>query len=306
MRGLIPPLFQVFRCNLPTRLNTNLEFYCREPSCGALDGKENAAELSEEDYMVDPNFFDEGYDLAGSTGFKVWTGSRLLIETLGWPQNSDNQRLEEIQKCMCNGARLIELGAGVGVVGTYLSAIGSQVLITDLSTLVENAIDRNLIHNKKITPSNSTATALSTESVPSWLAPDGMRVGDGWVKATPLDWTRPLDEQLTKEQCCSIEFIIASDVVFLTSMLVALLDTVESIFNASSNNPSFILSFQRRDAQEGEESLAFTTVRGVIAAIEERGWRVECLAWRPVTVRKETNGIITDDESEVYVFDIKP
>lgn len=59
----------VFQCNLPSK--TKLEFSCREPSCGALEVEEESAQLADEDYAVDANFFDEGYSMAGSTGFKV-------------------------------------------------------------------------------------------------------------------------------------------------------------------------------------------------------------------------------------------
>ena len=197
------------------------------------------------------------------------------------------------------------------MVGTYLSAMGSQVLLTDLPTLVENAIDCNLAHNEKITASISNANDSPTNienECPQWLAPDEIRIGKGWAATASLDWTRPVKEQLTTEQSSSIEFIVASDVVFLVSMLNSLFDTVDSIFcEASNNNPSFILSFQRRDAKEGEESSLFTTVKGVLSAVEDRGWVCECLAWRPVAVRKEeSNGAVTDAESEVFVFEIKP
>ena len=60
-----------FYCNLPSQSNTKLEFNCREPSCGALERDEKAAKLADDDYTVDPNFFDVGYSMAGSTGFKV-------------------------------------------------------------------------------------------------------------------------------------------------------------------------------------------------------------------------------------------
>ena len=237
---------------------------------------------------------------------KVWTGSRLLLETLAWPQSNDCNRLKEIQEIICNGARLIELGSGVGVVGAYLSAIGSEVLITDLPTLVENAIQPNLTRNEKKATSIPKANT-DANVCPSWLEPDGIRIGKGWAASTPLDWTCPVDEQLTAEQSSAIDFIVASDVVFLASMLSSLLNTVESLFKASaSHNPSFILSFQRRDAQDGEESVAFTTVQGVLSAVEERGWGIECLAWRPINVRKETNGIVKDEETEVFVFEIRP
>ena len=61
----------VFHCTLPPPSNTILEFRCRDSSCGALESGEKAATLAEEDYSVDPNFFDKGYSMAGSTGFKV-------------------------------------------------------------------------------------------------------------------------------------------------------------------------------------------------------------------------------------------
>lgn len=231
-----------------------------------------------------------------------------MIETLAWPHSDDCNRLKEIQQCICNGARLIELGAGVGVVGTYLSAIGSQVLLTDLPTLVENAIDCNLARNEKITALiSNTNTDTPAKTCPQWL-PDGVQMGNGWAATFSLDWTQPLNEQLTTEQSSAIDFVVASDVVFLVSMLNSLFDTVDSIFKASSNNnPSFILSFQRRDAKEGEESSSFTTVKGVMSAVEDRGWICECLAWRPVAVRKEeSDGTVTDAKSEVFVFEIKP
>jgi len=70
-RLLIDETLAVFYCALPPPCNTILEFRCRDSSCGALESGEETATLAEEDYSVDPNFFDEGYSMAGSTGFKV-------------------------------------------------------------------------------------------------------------------------------------------------------------------------------------------------------------------------------------------
>jgi hypothetical protein len=295
----------IFKSNLPS--HQVVEFNCRYPSCGALEGEEERAVLDDDDYVVDPNLFDEGYSLAASTGFKVWTGSRLLIEALTWPQDTDCDRLKEIQECINNhgGTRIIELGAGVGVVGTYLSAVGSHVLLTDLSTLVENAIHVNLERNESILASFQI-DGNDCVPCPSWLA-TGRRMGKGWADAASLDWTKHISEQITYEQSSSIDMIIASDVVFLRTMMKSLFDTVEALFQASKDNkPSLILSFQKRDAKDGKESEAFTTVDGVLAAVEERGWKVECLAWRTVAVRVEdATGLVQDDTSEVFVFEIK-
>ena len=299
----------IFICNVPSAdLNDAvLEFNCREPSCGALEGGEEGAILGDDDYVVDPNFFDQGYSMAGATGFLVWTGSRLLIEALTWPQDNDCERLKLIQNHVKkdDATRIIELGAGVGVVGTYLSAAGSHVLLTDLSTLVENAIDVNLDRNERIL-SNFSTDDSKAKTCPSWLE-NGRRIGKGWADATPLDWTQPIGEQLTEEQASSIDLIVASDVVFLASMMKSLFDTVAALFKAAvDNKPSFILSFQKREAKDGKDSLAFTTVDGILAAVRERNWSIECLAWRNVDVKKEDeNGTIKNDTSEVFVFEIR-
>lgn len=163
--------------------------------------------------------------------------------------------------------------------------------------MVENAIDNNLARN--------AITQTDGNTCPSWLAKaDGIPIGKGWAASASLDWTCPLDDQLTIQQS-SVDFIIASDVVFLSSMLNSLLQTVESIFQSSSNNPTFILSFQRRDAKDGTESSLFTTVDGIIEAIKARGWSIDCLAWRPVIVSREaSDGKVSDVETEVFVFEI--
>lgn len=291
----------LFTCNLPC--GKCLEFATRAPSCGALHENEESANPSDveenEECCVDPNFFDSGYTMAGSTGFTIWTGTRLLIEALCWGQDNQSSRLKEIQSSILK-ARVIELGAGVGVVGTYLAACGGNILVTDLPTLVENAIDDNLQRN----------AACSTDAVeiaPSWLGSNSQRIGKGWANSAPLDWTVQIQEQLSEEQCQSIDFIIASDVVFLVSMLQSLLSTVASLFEASTtNNPSFILSFQRRDSQDGEDSTSFTTVNRVIREVKERGWSMDCLAWRPVNVLKERGGTVVKEESQVFVFEIRP
>ncbi|EJK63005.1 hypothetical protein THAOC_16361 [Thalassiosira oceanica] len=297
----------LFHATLPTchqeaiRLSS-LSFDCREPSCGALEDGEEAVLLSDEDYQVDSNFFDNGYSLAGATGFKVWTGTRLLIECLAWPCAGDCSRLRELQQRISHGARVLELGSGVGVLGSYLAAIGSEVLMSDLPTLVENSLKKNIGRNAM------TEVNDETFECPQWLSnDDAKRIGRGWAGCASLDWTQPVESQLTKDQYSSIDFIVASDVVFLRSMLQSVFNTVESIFRASTNPPPLILSFQRRDAKDGDESVSFTTVTGILNAMNDRGWSCKNLAWREVTVLKEDggeDGAVKEDQSEVFVFEI--
>ena len=126
-----------------------------------------------------------------------------------------------------------------------------------------------------------------------------VQLAKGWAGTTTLDWSKPLSEDvltLAKE----VELVVACDCVWLRSMLDSLLATVESIFASTTcSSPTLLLSFQRRDNQTGTDTGMFTTVRGVIDAIEARRWRMECLAWRNVAM----DGVETD--KEVFVLAVR-
>lgn len=273
-----------------------LEFQSREPACGPLLPGEDTVKVDlndQQDNFVDPNFFDAGYTLAGRTGFQIWTGTRLMIEALAWQcKETDSIQLQDIQEKI-RGSNIVELGSGVGVVGTYLSAACyTNTLVTDLPTLVENSLVPNLGRNK--------ACLQETTPAPAWLqglSCDPIRVHSkaGWISAATLDWQSPLHDQLSPTRLETIDFIIASDCVFLVSMLTSLLDTAASIWNASRNKPQLLLSFQRRDAKDGDRSQSFTTVQRVRSEAEARGWVVQCLAWNLVWTKEE-------GKTEVYLF----
>ena len=308
----------IFTCNLPeTRFddedssNKTLEFVCREPSCGALLPAETAVVKNnddEEEVPVDANFFDQGYTLAGRTGFQVWTGTRIMIETLLWKdkQKHANERIRHWQERIRDGTNILELGSGVGVVGCCLAAAGGHVLLTDLPTLVEHSVKPNLERNKNSQAnlsSNDEDIAAAALTCPAWLkwqSDTAVRIGTGWAATTTIDWKEPLvDQQLPAEQCRSIDLIVASDCVFLVEMLESLLAVVANIFaQAQERKPALMLSFQRRDAKDGDNSKSFTTVNRVIAEVKARGWSIDCLAWYPV--------VVGEDRSQVFVFEILP
>ncbi|CAB9504384.1 Putative methyltransferase [Seminavis robusta] len=298
-----------------------LLFYCREPSCGVLVDNEPAAE-KEEDGAVDPSFFDPGYTLAGKTGFQVWPGSRLVVEALTVPQSSDPDDLQKWQQRVSKGAfRVLELGSGVGMVGASLAHAGCQVLLTDLSTLVSESLIPNLERNSISSSSGeedapppewmttylpALPTSTADDSSSSDTSKTTLRIGQGWVAAAALDWTRPLDNQLSNEQC-QVDLIVASDCVWLVSMLEGLLDTVQSIFETSKRSPTLLMSFQRRDPDKPEEtntSKMFTTVDRVMEELKAQEWAVECLVWHPVVYHEEDGK--RDDSKEVFLLQVNP
>jgi predicted nicotinamide N-methyase len=320
----------LFWLQLSNEHTRRLEFSCRRGSVGVLEDherdeapvtattREALEALEEATYeQVDPHFFDPGYTLAGATGFQIWAGTRLLIETLVMPRETDCPRLQEIQRRLLSTTnttnnsnidphqppaktRILELGAGIGVVGIALAATvgGAQVVLTDLPTLVDHATRGNLYANRSSNSSNNKVSPVaasegkSPPATPDWFSTEPVLIGNhnnGWATTMALDWRIPIDQQLPLSMYSNLDFIVASDCVWLVSMLDALLDTVAAIFEActksSSTIPTLILSFQRRDSRcEGDDSPNFTTVHRVMRSVQARGWSMDCLAWRPVRV----------------------
>jgi hypothetical protein len=267
-----------------------LEFRCREPSCGVLTcdeprtttttattttmvaSKQQDDDDDEGEEAVDPFMFEKGYTLAGRTGFQVWPGSRLLVEILTWPipasSSSSFSRCDYWQTRLREGARVLELGAGVGVVGTSLAATGAQVLLTDLSTLVTHSICPNLAMNSSSSSSDSLIQQQKSQqqplspplAPPAWLnGTNAKPIGRGWAGATALDWTVPVNEQLpSPELYTTIDVVVASDCVWLVSMLDALLSTVASIFS------NFRHRQQQHNSQSTSSSLSSDQERSTI------------------------------------------
>lgn len=313
------PLHPVVQHNSATSSHITLRFRCRDQSVNFLQSGEPTEcqpdEKTECQEAIDPHFFDTGYTLAGSTGFQIWAGSRIMMETLlHYPSTLSESRnlvncmkrnsiIEMYQNRIKDGANILELGSGVGVVGTSLAAVGGHVLMTDLPTLVDYSLCPNIFVNTA-KGNLSTENNDGCQSPPTWLGSDVSAIHNGWASATALDWTRPVQDQLTTRQTDEVQIIVSCDCVWLVSMLDGLLDSVEAIFNASTHDDiSFLMSFQRRDSKESNNSSMFTTVEKVLSAVDLKGWNLTCLAWRPIVVKCEND---SKEEREVFVFEIKP
>lgn len=311
-----------FFCTVPGDDTRRLTFSCRDRSVGVLRQDERKVtnegiEESREDVNVDPNFFDFGYTLAGRTGFQVWAGTRIMLETLLFPSPADGSRLKAIQNEMLTSCKkVLELGAGVGVVSLSLAASSSvQVLLTDLPTLVEYSILPNLKRNENVqrrSPDNKDNTKSGADVPPKWLCKassnqifeeeefDGDEkpvypIGNagGWASVAAVDWTKPLSDQVSSI-ANEMDWIIACDCVWLVSMLESLLETVERIFQ-NNLNARLLLSFQRRDSSDASR---FTRIETIVDAVDARGWKSECLAWRYTRVEGDS------ESKEVVVLEI--
>jgi len=278
-------------------------FGCHRPSFGCLEAEETGLDDTFQDEVVDPNFFNVGYTLAGSTGFSVWAGARVLLQALLCPEEEEsptNHRLSYYRQWIHppreEPGRILELGAGVGVLGTVLaSVVGAQVLLTDLPTLVDHALATNLQVNHETTDHSTKTTAP-----PTWFpsTTTAYTLGSGWAATTALDWTRPVvPDQLTMAQVQAVDLMVASDCIFLQELVTPFFQTVATVFRHMTR-PALLLTFPQRHKNVG--SATFTTLAHIWQeVVVERQWSCHCVTWQSVTL---VDGTVT----QVLVLEIRP
>ena len=246
----------LFHCTVKGR---RFSFGMRDASIGVLLGPpyETSKVPSKPLGAVDPFFFDPGYNLFAATGFSLWPESRLMLEALTTPL----PRFDQIQRALQNG-RIIELGAGIGMVGTCLVDYCQHVCLSDLPTLVEHGLEPNLERN----------------AVPEQLA-----------STLVIDWTCPVPEQAKQH---TWDLVVANGCLLIKKFYQHALDTADALM---SKRTQFLFTYQRRGVNE-----MYTTLEQVLDAIHKRGWKSECLAWRLVSVGRD--GAELDSRNELFLW----
>jgi len=300
--------------------NVRLNFNCQDKSSGVLLPSEpealSKADDAENDNMSDPFFFEKGFYLEAKTGFQPWPGTRLMIEAFTC-MNSERMVYWQT-RLASNDLTILEVGAGVGIVGACLAAVGGIVLVTDLPVLVEHSIGPNLKRNEHRVKEGDACGKHLDFFLESH---EYSRIEDGWAQAVVLDWFRPMSEQLPHKTSSSIDVIVACDCMWMRKLIDPLFSVITTLFQQSLKETSFLFTYQRRNIlfsvittlfQQSlkETSFLFTYQRrnmmGVfigmeelLERIEQRGWGVECIAWRTIAVEG-------DGEQDLYLFEITP
>mmetsp|Transcript_7746 Transcript_7746/g.19262 ORF Transcript_7746/g.19262 Transcript_7746/m.19262 type:complete len:382 (+) Transcript_7746:206-1351(+) len=311
-----PVIFHVaLPSSTPQQSLTRLTFRCHDRSTGVLLPSENEeiSPLSSQNAReggFDPLFFEKGFSLEAKTGFQVWPGSRLMVEAFA---------LSTLGELTTKGEPLniLEVGAGIGLVGTCLAVAGHHVLVTDLPLLVDHGIAANLRNNRldsgdeEAAPPSFVAHWHPEGELPStqvdsddedWdcdpyhRAGTPVPVGKGWATAVPLDWRSPLREQLSSETLASTDIMVGCDCMFLRALIDPILSVVGQFFASSrSSSPAFYFTYERRNMMG-----LFIGLEELLHKIRsETGWIVDLVAWRTIHVEG-------DGDHDLHIFRLSP
>ncbi|KAI9916150.1 hypothetical protein PsorP6_016952 [Peronosclerospora sorghi] len=144
------------------------------------------------------------------TGLTTWDGSVVLAKYL------EHKRRADIA-----GSRVVELGAGTGLAGISAALLGArQVLLSDLDYVVEN-----LANNVHETLKLAASSGRPVESDISTLV---------------LDWFSPPTD------LGDIDFLLASDVVWVEELIPPLVATFDTLLRHSAVKTQILLSYQKR------------------------------------------------------------
>ena len=218
-----------------------------------------------------------GSYLEAKTGFQPWPGARLMVEAFACDMKND--RIKHWQTKLRNkDLNILEVGSGIGIVGTCLATLGARVTITDLPVLVDHGIVPNLRRNAK-------ANDISNEQ-------DYIQIGEGYARATVLDWLKPISEQQSTETISTFDVIIGCDCLFLEKLVDPFLNMIEDLFD-QCKRPTLLFTYQRRNMKG-----VFSTLEDLLKRVESRGWSVDCLACRSISVEG-------DGEHGLYLFEAR-
>jgi len=191
-----------------------------------------------------------GNSHANDTGNITWDGAIAMAKWL------------ERHPSVCHHRRVLELGAGTGLVGLSTLTYGaSHVYLTDLLyclPIAQANVDKN-IQMESIVP--------------------------GCVEVRVLDWFDQKHAQWSQQELENIEVLVAADVIWQRELVKPYSDTVVCLLKRMNNGVAYVLYTSRY----GEEFDAF-----VLATLQSSGLSIEAQA------HDEMDSVYRYDEAVVW------
>jgi len=216
----------------------------------------------------------QDYSVAASTAWLVWEGSWALIESLG--REHDPWLRELVQ-----GKRVLELGAGTGLLGLAAAAAGGHCVLTDVSSMTEGSLRPNVEGND--TPIHGEAAAARSSNLaqhpandtrlPGWTE-NGSRVGPrGSADVQALDWYKPVGEQRSPVDVMAAEVILAAECAWLAELVEPFITTLVALLSGP-HAPICVFAFRERAS---DSSKAFIGRSALLTKLSKAGCDVK---WR--------------------------
>eukprot|EP01105_Mastigella_eilhardi_P028931 TRINITY_DN98_c1_g2_i2.p1 TRINITY_DN98_c1_g2~~TRINITY_DN98_c1_g2_i2.p1 ORF type:complete len:231 (-),score=75.40 TRINITY_DN98_c1_g2_i2:47-739(-) len=169
-------------------------------------------------------------DFSGELGATVWDAALVLCKYF--------ENVREFPVGYFRGKRVLELGAGTGLVGLVVSLLGAKsVMITDqpqMLELIRDNVQRNHGHNVTVRTLDWSATSAA-------LAEE--RLQQAQPQAAPLHTTAG---ELS-------DFVVPFDVVLASDVICFCYgyeDLVRTLKYVSDSNTRIIMSYEKRDIRD--------------------------------------------------------
>ncbi|KAJ1459508.1 putative methyltransferase-domain-containing protein [Pelagophyceae sp. CCMP2097] len=147
-----------------------------------------------------PDLMDEGDVPLGGTGGTIWRAGEELARRLF---------ADETLRGLFFGRRVLELGAGTGILGLSCAALGATSVLTDVADALP-LLRRNVQRN-------------------SWV----QTLNGATVLAAQLDWTAPRFEVVGAVSALGVaQVLVASDVCYHASLVPPLVSTMRAALQA--------------------------------------------------------------------------
>lgn len=283
----------VFRLNKPTTVPTPprctaTSFVVADCSLRVLQrqmrtldddsASENGAAAADDDEL-DANFFEPDYELAATTGSNVWESSFVCASALNDPEMHVFDGIR--------GKRVVELGAGVGLLSLAMAAFGAHVLSSDVAPVVKGLMCDNIA----LAAPSGSANVRDFPRRDVWQRALALGTRGGSIVAAPINWLEPLSAQF--DEPLNVDFVVAADTLWLESLVEPFVSTAMALLGDAPSHRRMLLAYRERG---DEHSTTFCTTDRVLDAFRARRCTV-AEQWRHVSHKAP--------EKYVILFEIK-
>lgn len=170
-------------------------------------------------------------------GTTVWDSALLLafylLDSLKKPEFDIAGEIKQKKKCL-------ELGAGCGLGGIMMAALGFETVVTDLPDVVERVLSVN--------------SEAAMDNITDWwyhlTSTTTARVSDPKLSVRPLDWLKLCERMDGRNGCYGdwleppYHYILAADCIYSIDLIVPLLRCIDYL---SSHTTVVLVAMERRD-----------------------------------------------------------